>query len=77
MDFFDFFKMTHTAAHLNAGGHSGSDSLRSDTWCLTSTETIRLIRDGEKGGKWLWRGGEREREIIYLSLHCHHQNDLH
>ena len=20
------------------------------TWCLTSTETIRLIRDGEKGG---------------------------
>ena len=26
-----------------------------------------LIRDGEKGG-----GG---REIIYLSLHCHHQND--
>ena len=30
-------------------------------------ETIRLIRDGEKGGG--------EREIIYLSLHCHHQND--
>ena len=29
------------------------------------TETIRLIRDGEKG----------ERESIYLSLHCHHQND--
>ena len=29
-----------------------------------STEIIRLIRDGEKGG-----------EIIYLSLHCHHQND--
>ena len=26
---------------------------------------MRLIRDGEKG----------EREIIYLSLHCHHQND--
>ena len=20
--------------------------------------------------------GEREREIIYLSLHCHHQNDF-
>ena len=35
---------------------------------------MRLIRDGEKGlgwGKvWGW-----EREIIYLSLHCHHQND--
>ena len=38
-----------------------------------STETIRLIRDGEKGGKGAWRWGERE--TIYLSLHCHHQND--
>ena len=37
------------------------------------TETIRLIRDGEKAGGG--GGGEREREIIYLSLHCHHQND--
>ena len=34
---------------------------------------MRLIRDGEKGGKGVWRLGERE--IIYLSLHCHHQND--
>ena len=42
------------------------------TWCLTSTETIRLIRDGDGGGY----GGEGEREIIYLSLHCHHQNDF-
>ena len=25
------------------------------------------------GGKGIWRWGERE--IIYLSLHCHHQND--
>ena len=40
------------------------------TRCLTSTETIRLVRDGEKG---VWRWGKRE--IIYLSLHCHHQND--
>ena len=38
-----------------------------------STETIRLIRDGEKGGEGVWRWGERE--IIFLSLHCHHQND--
>ena len=38
-----------------------------------STETIRLIRDGEKGGKGVWRWGKRE--IIYLSLRCHHQND--
>ena len=35
-----------------------------------STEAIRLIRDGEMGD---WRWGERE--IIYLSLHCYHQND--
>ena len=30
--------------------------------------------DGEKGVKGVWRWGERE--IIYLSLHCHHQNDF-
>ena len=47
------------------------------TWCLTSTETIRLIKDGEKVGKGVWRWGKRERESMYLSLHCHHQNDLH
>ena len=42
-----------------------------------STETIRLIRDREKGGGWIWRwgGGEWRGEIIYLSLHCHHQSD--
>ena len=46
--------------------------------CLTSTETIRLIRDGEKGGRWLLYTYKRllPREIIYLSLHCHHQNDF-
>ena len=33
---------------------------------------IRLIRDGEKGGG-VWRWGERE--ILCLSLLCHHQND--
>ena len=27
----------------------------------------------EKGGKGVCRWGERE--IMYLSLHCHHQND--
>ena len=39
-----------------------------------STETVRLIRDREKEGKGVWKWGERE--IIYLSLHCHHQNDF-
>ena len=38
-----------------------------------STETIRLIRDGEKVVKRLWRWGKRE--SICLLLHCHHQND--
>ena len=38
-----------------------------------STETTRLIGDGENGGKGVWRCGKRE--SIYLSLHCHHQND--
>ena len=32
---------------------------------------MRLIRDGEKGEEGMEVG---EREIIYLSLHCHHQN---
>ena len=39
-----------------------------------STETIRLIRDGEKGGRGYGGGGGGE--IIYLSLHRHHQNDF-
>ena len=40
---------------------------------LASTETTRLTGDGEKGGKGVWRWGERE--IIYLLLQYHHQND--
>ena len=31
------------------------------------------LRDGEKGGGGRGYGGGEE-EIIYLSLHCHHQN---
>ena len=41
---------------------------------LNVRKTIRLIRDGKGGGEGLWRWGKRE--IIYLSLHCHHQNDF-
>ena len=44
---------------------------------LTSTETIRLIRDREKVG-WGVGGievGERGRLLIYISLHCHHHNN--
>ena len=32
----------------------------------------RNHRDGEKEGVWRWG----EREIIYLPVHCHHQNDV-
>ena len=41
----------------------------------------KAYRDGENGGGGggggggEWRGGKRE--SIYLSLHCHHKNDLH
>ena len=28
----------------------------------------------EEGGKGVWRWGERE--IMYLSVHCDHQNDF-
>ena len=37
-------------------------------------ETIKFIRDGKKGGGGGCRWGEGE--IIYLSLHYHHQNDF-
>ena len=37
---------------------------------LRSTETIRLFRETEKA---VWELGQRE--IIYLSLHCHHQSE--
>ena len=34
----------------------------------------RMVYWGRReGGKGLWRWGKRE--IIYLSLHCHHQYD--
>ena len=44
---------------------------------------MRFIRNGEKEGcRWGGGGGggrecgKRKRETIYLSLHCHHQNDF-
>ena len=38
------------------------------TWCLTSKETVRLIRDGEKGGRGYGGGGERENLIPIATL---------
>ena len=40
--------------------------------CLTSTETVRLIRDWREGGMKVGKRG-----IIYPSIHCHHQNDFY
>ena len=41
-----------------------------------STETISFFGTGRRGEGGMevcvWGGGE----IMYLSLHCHHQNDL-
>ena len=34
---------------------------------------MRLIRDGEKGGRGYGCGGRGR--LLYLSLRCHHQND--
>ena len=41
---------------------------------ITSTETVRLIWDGEKVGEGGMEGGGK-REIMYLLLYCHHQHD--
>ena len=45
------------------------------TWCLTSTEIIRLIRGGGREEEDMGGGGGGKREILYLSLRCHHEND--
>ena len=37
-----------------------------------STETIRFIRDGEKGGGGMEVG--EEGDYIPIAIHCHHQN---
>ena len=47
-------------------------SVIKQTWYFTSTLTTRTGRRGE--GEYGGRGGV-EREIVYRSLHCHHQND--
>ena len=60
----------HVLLGTGRGGGDGGEVNKH--WCLTSTETTRLIRGGENGGKEV--GGEGD--YIYLSLHCHHQNDF-
>ena len=43
-----------------------SATLSKSTWCLTSTEIIRLIRDGETVGKGVIAVGEEGDYITYL-----------
>ena len=47
------------------------------TWCLTSTETIRFIKDSKKVGGRVGGGGmEVGGEEVYVPiLHFHYQND--
>ena len=40
---------------------------RKKTWCLTSTETIKLIRDREKRGKVVWRWGKKQKKLTHHS----------
>ena len=55
-------KMGSDESHFNVS--VGSDGLLgTGSWlkcCFTSTETVRLIRDGEKGGKGVWRWGKND-----------------
>ena len=39
---------------------NGAWTTSKKTWCLTSTETIRVIRDGEKEGEGVLKWGKRE-----------------
>ena len=68
---------THTPSVIKTASHNTFKQndrwmiVTCKLWCSISTETIKLIRDGEGGGGM--EGGKKE--IIYLLLHCHHQND--
>ena len=58
----------HSVKPATQGGHCTLRVMKKckQTWCLTSTETIRLIRDGEKGEERIWRWGKGE--IIYYTV---------
>ena len=43
------------------------------SFITTSAETMKLIRDGDKGGRCMEVG--REGDDIHIAIHCHHQND--
>ena len=60
---------------MGLGNGKQSDKLKNSkqTWCLTSTETIKLIRAGEKGGgggggrEGMWRRGGEYQQQKYVS----------
>ena len=56
-------------------GQTGSQTRCSiKTWCLTSTETTRLIRDGEKGGRRNGGGGKASEWTIYKQFSTHERD---
>ena len=61
---------------LNTQLHTTGKS--SKRWKVSNEEGYWGREEGGGGGGgeavYVWRWGERE--IIYLSLHCHHQNDF-
>ena len=67
-------RLTAPAALSSSLGSTGLDrKVSKSTWCLTSTETTRLVTDGKGGGGGAWKWGKRD--MIKLSLNCHHPND--
>ena len=43
---------------------------------VLNVKTIRLIRDGEKGGRGYGGGGRGRLYSLATDLHCHHHNDF-
>ena len=61
------------AGTASKGGDSGRQvfrSCRTGTWPVSHSDHRFPVPSSRKG---VWRWGKRE--IIYLSLHCHHHND--
>ena len=53
---------------MGGGGGQRLHTYRyTETWCITSTETIRFVRRWGDGWWGVWGGGGAE--ITYLSLH--------
>ena len=51
--------IVHTETHRQAKSNVTKNGMpKLKVWCLTSTETTRLIRDGEKGVTGYGGGGE-------------------